>query len=802
MLHSNEELNRASVSGTRWSFVVTAALVTLMAITVLGIAGCKGESAQSSPDRPMYERESVDPDGPRSPWGKTVGDINGDGLPDIVVGGHQPRRLSTMERLGRKLGLLDFNDRRGELVWYQSPIWQRHVVSEAFRVRTDMEVADVDGDNRNDIVLLADAGLLWVRNGDWEPQPINSGKFHDVEVVDLDRDGDVDIVARNQSLFGYENGNRIHIFRQDPGHTWHAITQSVPHGEGLRLADIDGDGFDDIVVNQVWLENPGRLSEQAHWRRAEYATDWVWRDVFIDTGDINGDGRPDIVLAPAEVVGQRYDIAWFEAPEHPDGVWTKHIVDEDVEAVHHFVAARDVDLDGDLDILTAEMNQGEGDNPVKLYLNEESGWRKQIIAQEASHSMRAVDIDNDFDIDLMGTNWQIANYDGSYPVKLWRNSLPRRITWERHVIDAARPGQATFIFAEDLNGDGLRDLIVGGFWYRQPGSLAGRWPRSSFGKHANNVAYVADFDKDGDIDVLASGWRGYNQAPTLYERILNWLSITQNDRENDGKRFVWLENDGTGHFRLHNNIETASGDFLQGTARLPGAPGQMPAILLSWHRQGEGLQGLSIPKQPDTDTWRWYRVSEISQDEAISVADMDQDGSPDIVLGTLWLRNQGRETWVEQVIEDTDQKPDRHQVIDMNGDGRLDVVVGFEAVSRKGELVWYQQPEAPGVVWQKHRIDEVTGPMSLDVVDIDNDGDLDVVVGEHDLQYPDQARLLWFENRQGNALDWQGHLIHRGDEHHDGALGIDIDNDGDIDIVSIGWGHGKVVLYENKGVPE
>jgi hypothetical protein len=42
-----------------------------------------------------------------------------------------------------------------------------------------------------------------------------------------------------------------------------------------------------------------------------------------------------------------------------------------------------------------------------------------------------------------------------------------------------------------------------------------------------------------------------------------------------------------------------------------------------------------------------------------------------------------------------------------------------------------------------------------------------------------------------------GHTVYTGDEHHDGGLAVDIDNDGDFDIVSIGWVNDKVVLYEN-----
>ena len=144
--------------------------------------------------------------------------------------------------------------------------------------------------------------------------------------------------------------------------------------------------------------------------------------------------------------------------------------------------------------------------------------------------------------------------------------------------------------------------------------------------------------------------------------------------------------------------------------------------------------------------------------------------------------------------------PDRNRLADINGDGRLDAVIGFEAISAPGEVAWYEQPSSAGESWIKHAIATVIGPMSLDVGDLDQDGDLDVVVGEHDLEDPARAKLYVLENIDGRGLKWVSHVIAIGDEHHDGAVLVDIDGDGDLDILSIGWSHNRVLLYENETI--
>lgn len=701
----------------------------------------------------LFVRDVVDSAGPNSPWGKAVGDVNGDGRIDLIVGGHDG----------------------GGLVWYENPSWRNHVIQDRGEFSTDHEVADIDGDGKNDLVSLMREKIVWFRNDGrdgWTMSEIDHQRLHDVEVVDLNNDGRLDVVARGQSLFANAGHTLFLYYQRDNGWERHQI--EIPPGEGLRVADIDRDGKADVVLNGSWLTNPGVAGGK--WEQRTFASTWTWPHVFIDVGDINADGRVDIVMSPAEPAGQKYRISWFEGPVDPHSVWIEHVVEDNVESAHHFVGVADFDKDGKVDIATAAMHQGQAPTEIGVYLNHGAGkgWTKKVLATSGSHNMRIVDIDGDGDPDLFGANWEGKNHS----IELWINQTcstdsgcPR---WRRHEIDSARPGKAVFVQAADLDGDGLRDVAAGGFWYRNPGWPGGRWERFSFGEPANDVVLLADLDGDGDIDAVATRWRDHKED----------------------SRFVFAENNGHGQFVLRSDLPQGSGDFLQGRALGRFTATEDLQIALSWHESARGIELLTVPGKPGTAPWRLERIFPLSQDEALSAGDIDRDGNLDLLLGTVWLRNEGS-AWHASPIDPERTKPDRNRLADINGDGRMDAIVGFEAISRPGHVAWYEQGVDARAPWKRHFVGTVTGPMSLDVADFDGDGDLDIMVGEHNLKNPETARLILFENVDGRGNNWQEHILHTGDEHHDGAISVDIDGDGDLDVVSIGWGHGKVLIYEN-----
>jgi hypothetical protein len=331
-----------------------------------------------------FEHVVVDAQGPQNPHIKIAGDLNGDGLEDLVV----PSSAG------------------GPLLWYEAPEWKRHVIAESGTWSCDGKLVDMDGDGDLDLLVsewYTFDRLEWYENplpgGDpakdpWKRHIIGGPKAHDICVADLDGDGWQEIVTRVQG----SAGNEV-VIRKLIGNEWRNRVLPCPAGEGLAVGDLNRDGRPDIVLGGRWYAAPADPLA-GEWVEHVFA-DWP-ADAAVRVYDMNADGRLDVVLTRSE---GPHHLSWFEAPADPvGGTWTEHAVEESIDYAHSLVV-RDLTGDGRPDIVTAEMHQSERKR-VMVYLSQgnATAWERHILATTGSHNLCVARMDDGSAV-ILGANW-------------------------------------------------------------------------------------------------------------------------------------------------------------------------------------------------------------------------------------------------------------------------------------------------------------------------------------------------------------------------------------------------------------
>jgi hypothetical protein len=128
--------------------------------------------------------------------------------------------------------------------------------------------------------------------------------------------------------------------------------------------------------------------------------------------------------------------------------------------------------------------------------------------------------------------------------------------------------------------------------------------------------------------------------------------------------------------------------------------------------------------------------------------------------------------------------------VDIDGDGDLDVVMAFGIAAavpnnapQSHQIAWYENLGKPGLgtEWKKHPI-AANFPQGFEAVagDLDGDGDIDVVA----TGWSPQGRIAWFENSGDPKSDWQPHLLKDNWPNAVTVILADLDQDGRLDIVA------------------
>ncbi len=289
--------------------------------------------------------------------------------------------------------------------------------------------------------------------------------------------------------------------------------------------------------------------------------------------------------------------------------------------------------------------------------------------------------------------------------------------------------------------------------------------RDSFGRQARS-AFAADIDSDGDLDVFSS-------------------SRTQG-------RVAWHENlDGEGSFASPPHVIAAAGnsaDFVL-AADLDGDSD--PDLLYASSREGRIAwhENLGAGEFSDAMVIATVTSSLIS----IAAADVDGDGDPDVLASVAgdhtiaWYENTAGTFGSQRVVTDEAFGAMSVSSADLDRDGDLDILAaspGDDAVA------WYENLNGMGQFSQR-RLISVPDPSRqhasfVSAADLDGDGDMDVLANAYGTN---GSTVSWYENldRQGSfgpSQPLMTGLFRHLRPRIDSVVAADLDSDGDLDVVS------------------
>ena len=372
---------------------------------------------------------------------------------------------------------------------------------------------------------------------------------------DLDLDGVDDIVSVHESDSTYDStvpgetpdamGHvRIAFGSEDPD-KWENITlgegADTSAAEDAAIADVNGDGFPDIMVaaelsHLIYFQNPGENIRTQAWDRLILPmTQGRGSYIRVFLADLDGDGLPE-AIAPNKgaqrptvedyrrstaasiykfsgdpLLGNNWseiELGFFSNPRNSEPV--------------------DIDGDGDVDIIVGS----NGENRIILFENVDP--KNLIFIEHAigvygpktnGFNMEFLDLNGDGRLDIIGAAGRTL---------VWFEQ-PAEIdhAWISRTIGSFDPDSMTGFEIDDINGDGLIDIIAGSYsrgprmgdgdvtaedslgrigWFENPGDLERQWIRHDISRRKRGMydKFIArDLDGDGDTDFIATRGNSY-----------------------------------------------------------------------------------------------------------------------------------------------------------------------------------------------------------------------------------------------------------------------------------------------------
>jgi hypothetical protein len=546
--------------------------------------------------------------------------------------------------------------------------------------------------------------------------------------------------------------------------------------------------------------------------------------------DFNGDGDPDLAVIyrrrpKLSLLFGNGDGTFGEPTHYP-------------AQVSYFLESGDLDNDGDEDIVVTEWGEAEELSTIGLYFNQGDGTfgpRQERFVARKPRSVAIADLDNDNDLDLVVGAVGTANNPVDDVAVLYNDGTG---TFSNPVMFFA--GESPLIgfdalvgwslAAGDLNGDTFPDLVVGHQYQHCSvllnDSLGGFGPPTTYvvgegpwGINKESGVTLIDAEHDGDLDIVFSCQFMEVYVPPLPDET-GAVSLFRNQGDGTfGPYEIYpLVGGSTGTADLATADVTGDGwddivvcwvgDGEVGWAVLPadgignfGAAtryiaGESPTAVCPVDIDGdldvvipaEGSRAVSVhlnPGEANFSTHPVYPLNGIDRD--MDAGDIDNDGDEDIAscgfFGVRVFRNLGDGTFAPYEDYPSGQVARKVKLRDLNGDGLLDLVWADDSFSApydfKTRMNTGDGNFGPLTNWPVG----TCGTWDLGVFDIDNDGDLDVLLAELLACFGYIEKYIYVNKNNGNGTFAPPYMV----EAPAGMFGItagDFDEDGKLDLAA------------------
>jgi len=274
---------------------------------------------------------------------------------------------------------------------------------------------DIDGDGWTDIADAAwhNKKVFWLRNpgksgGEFEVIDIDTpGNIETAMAVDINSDGQLDVLPNIMSQAAWYEFSRDENSPHSVKWTKHQLPEQAA-AHGLGAGDVNGDGRCDIITPNGWLEQAQDASESWRWH-AEFNLGHA--SIPILAHDVDADGDADIIWG----MGHNYGIYWLEQDTSGNSrTWQKHLID-DSWSQPHFLILADLDNDRTDELIAGKRfhahngNDPGGNEPKCVYYykfdSNKRQWQRHLIHEGGKVgfgiSTAARDIDSDGDIDIV-----------------------------------------------------------------------------------------------------------------------------------------------------------------------------------------------------------------------------------------------------------------------------------------------------------------------------------------------------------------------------------------------------------------